>query len=101
MLVEEGDLKERIRKMQKGNEKVVEAIEKLKKSRVKLLKDEEQSVEEELVIKENRIYILEGSLKVEVIKLHYDILVGGHKGRWKITELIGELRKCKEIGRRI
>jgi len=38
---------------------------------------------------------------VEVIKLHYDILVGGHKGRWKITELIGELRKCKEIGRRI
>ena len=41
MLVEEGDLKERIRKMQKGNEKVVEAIEKLEKSRVKLLKDEE------------------------------------------------------------
>jgi len=41
MLVEEGDLKERIKRVQKDNKKVVKAIEELKKAGIKTLKDKE------------------------------------------------------------
>jgi len=41
-----------------------------------------------IVIKERKIYVLEGKLRREIIQLHYDIPVGGHRGRWKTTELV-------------
>jgi len=41
MLVEEGDLKERIKRVQKGNKKIVKVVEELKKARIKMLKDKE------------------------------------------------------------
>jgi len=41
MLVEEGDLKERIKRVQKDDKKVVKAIEELKKAGIKTLKDKE------------------------------------------------------------
>jgi len=41
MLVEEGNLRERIKKTQEGDEKVVKAVEELKKAEVKTLRDEE------------------------------------------------------------
>jgi len=40
-IIEEKNLKERIRKAQEGNEKVVKAVEKLKKAGIKMLRDEE------------------------------------------------------------
>jgi len=40
-IIEEENLKERIRKAQKGDEKVVKAVEKLKKTGIKMLRDEE------------------------------------------------------------
>jgi len=40
-LIEEEDLKERIKKAQEGDEKVVKAVEELKKVGIKTLKDEE------------------------------------------------------------
>jgi len=39
MLVEEGDLRKRIKKTQERDEKIVKAVEKLKKTEIKLLKD--------------------------------------------------------------
>jgi len=27
-------------------------------------------------------------LKAEIIQLHHDTLVAGHKGKWKMTELV-------------
>ena len=27
-------------------------------------------------------------LKVEIIQLHHDVPVAGHKGKWKITQLV-------------
>ena len=41
MLVEEEDLKKRIKRAQEDNEKVVKAIEELKKTGIKMLKDKE------------------------------------------------------------
>jgi len=40
-MVEEEDLKERIKRAQEGDKKVVEAVEELKRTEIKTLKDEE------------------------------------------------------------
>ena len=41
MLVEDGSLREKIKKVQKGDKKVVKAVEKLKKVGIKSLRDKE------------------------------------------------------------
>jgi len=87
-LVEEGNLRERIKKAQEGDERVVKAVEELKKAGVKTLRDEEWKMEDGVVLKEGKIYVLEGELRGEVIQLHHDTPIGGHGERWKITELV-------------
>ena len=87
-IVEERNLRERIKKAQEGDERMVKAVEELKKAGVKTLKDEEWEIEEGVVLKKRRIYMPEGELRREVIQLHHDTPVGGHGGRWKTTELV-------------
>jgi len=87
-LVEERNLKERIKKAQEGDEKVVKAVEELKRARIKILKDEEWEIEDGIVMKERKIYVPEGKLRREIIWLHHDTLVEGHGRRWKTTELV-------------
>jgi len=79
--VEEGNLRERIKMAQKEDERVVKAVEELKKAGVKMLRDEEWEIEDRVVLKEGRIYIPEGELKGEIIRLHHNTPVGGHRGR--------------------
>jgi len=80
-IIEEENLKERIRKAQEGDEKVIKAVEKLKKAGIKTLRDKEWKVEDGIVMKEERIYMPEGDLRREIIQLHHDTPVGGHRGR--------------------
>ena len=80
-LIEEENLRERIRKAQEGDGKVVEAIKGLKGAGLKTLKDEEWEIEDGLALKEGRIYVPEGDLRREIIQLHHDTPVGGHGGR--------------------
>ena len=88
-MIEEENIKEKIRKAQKGDKRAVKAVEKLKWSGMKTLKNEEWSIKEELVLKENWIYIPEKrGLRTEIIQLYYDIPVEGHGGRWKMVELV-------------
>jgi len=74
----EGNLKNRIRKAQEGDEKVVKAVEEVKKAGIKTLRDEEWEIEDGIIMKEGRIYVPEGELRSKVIRLHHDTLVGGH-----------------------
>ena len=67
MLVEDKDLRKRIKKVQKMDEKVVKVVEELKKAGIKNLRDEKQSIEKEVVMKKKCIYIPEGELREEVI----------------------------------
>jgi len=60
---------------------VVKAVEKLKRARVKTLRDEEWEIKDGVVLKERRIYVPEEELRGEVIQLHHNTLVGGHGGR--------------------
>jgi len=46
---------------------VVKAVEELKKARVKTLRDKEWKIEDRVVLKERRIYMLEGELRGEII----------------------------------
>jgi len=87
-LMEEENLRERIRKVQEEDEKIVKAVEELKRAGIKALKDEEWKIEDRIVLKEGRIYMPEGDLRREIIQLHHNTPVGGHRGRWKTAELI-------------
>ena len=53
------------------------------------MREEEWQIERELVLKENKMYVLKNeALRVEIIWLYYNILVVGYRGKWKITELV-------------
>jgi len=67
MIIEKENLKERIKKAQEGDEKIVKAVEELKRAEIKTLKDEEWKIEDGIVIKEERIYVLEGELRGKII----------------------------------
>jgi len=67
MVIEEGDLRKRIKRAQERDKKVVKAVEELKKAEVKMLRDEEWEIENGVVLKEGRIYIPEGELRGEII----------------------------------
>jgi len=88
MVIEEGDLRKRIKKAQEGDKRVVKVVEELKKVGVKTLRDEEWEIEDGVILKEGRIYVPEGELRGEIIRLHHNTPVGGHGGRWKMTELV-------------
>jgi len=66
-VIEEGDLRKRIKKAQEEDKKVVKAIEELKKAGVKTLRDEKWEIEDRVVLKKERIYVPEGELRGEVI----------------------------------
>jgi len=46
---------------------VVKAVEELKKTGVKTLRDEKWEIEDGVVLKEGRIYVLEGELREKII----------------------------------
>jgi len=41
-----------------------------------------------VVLKERRIYVPKGELRREIIQLHHNTPVGGHRERWKTMELV-------------
>ena len=90
MIIKEENLRERIKRVQEGDEKVVKVVEEMKKTRIKTLRDKEWEIEDRIVIKERKIYIPEGELRGEVIRLYHDTPVGGHGRRWKTTELVAK-----------
>jgi len=60
----------------------------LKRAGIKTLKDEEWKIEDGIVMKKGRIYMPEEKLRGEIIQLYHDTPVEGHRGRWKMTELV-------------
>jgi len=41
------------------------------------------------VLKEEKVYVPKNKeLWIEIIQLHHDVLVVGHRGRWKTIELV-------------
>ena len=83
------DMLEKIKKVRSKDEDVVRVVEEMKKAGVRELCGNEWQIEEDLVLKEGKVYMLKNEeLRAEVIRLHHDILAAGHGGRWKTVELV-------------
>ena len=69
---------EKIKKLETKN-KVVKVVEEIKKVEVKMLRDDELQIKNELVLKERKMYVPKNeNLKLEIIWLYHDILIVWH-----------------------
>jgi len=85
----EVEIVEKIKKARSKDEEVVRIVEEIKKAKVKAIQGEKWKIEEELVLKEGKIYVLKDEeLRTEIIQLYHNIPVAGHGGKWKIVELV-------------
>ena len=61
----------------------------MKKVGVKELQGNEWKIEEDLMLKEGKVYVpKDKELRAKVTQLHHDVLAVGHGGRWKMVELV-------------
>jgi len=80
---------EKIKKARSKDEDVVRVVEEMKKAGVRELCGNEWQIEGDLVLKEGKVYVpKDKELRAEVIRLHHNIPVAGHGGRWKTVELV-------------
>ena len=58
----------------------IRVIKEIKKTEVKNLREDEWKIEEDLVLKEGKVYVpKDEKLRVEIIQWHYDALVAGYR----------------------
>ena len=75
----EEEIVKKIKEARDKNEEVINAVEEIKKTGVKTLRNEEWQIEEGLVLKEGRVYVpKDEKLRVKIIQLHYDMPIAGH-----------------------
>ena len=54
-----------------------------------MLRDKEWREVDNIIYKEEKVYVSKDSiLRVEIIRLYHDTPVGGHGGQWKIMKLV-------------
>jgi len=82
VIVEGVDILEKIRKLEARDDEVVKAVEEIKKAGVKMLRDKEWREEDGLMLKEEKVYMPKDKvLRVEIIRLHHNMPIGGHRGQ--------------------
>jgi len=74
----------------------------MKRARVKILSNDEWQIEDDLVLKEKKMYVLKDErLRLEIIWLHHYTLIAGHEEQWKTVKLVTRnhwwLRVTKEV----
>ena len=85
----EVDLVEKIKKARSKDKDVIRVVEEIKKVGVRELRGNEWKIEDDLVLKEGKMYVLKDEdLRVEIIRLHHDVLMARHGGKWKMVELV-------------
>ena len=83
------DILNRIRKSEAKDNEVIKAMEEMKQAGVKVLRDEEWREHEGLMLKEGKVYMpKDEKLRTEIVRLYHDMPVEGHRGQWKMTELV-------------
>jgi len=76
------DLLEKVRKSKVKDDKVVKAVEEMKRAGVKILRDEEWREVDGIMYKEEKVYVpKDNKLRAEIIRLYHNTLVGGHGGQ--------------------
>ena len=78
----EEEIVKKIKEARDKDEKVIKAVEEMKKAGVKMLRNEEWQIEKGLVLKEGRVYVpKDEKLRVEIIRLHHDMPIAKHGGQ--------------------
>jgi len=71
---------EKIKKSEMKDNEVVKVVEEIKKTGVKVLRNDKWQIEDELVLKEGKVYIpKDKGLRLEIIWLHHDTLIAEHR----------------------
>jgi len=89
IIVDGVDLLEEVRKSKIKDDEIVKAVEEMKRAGVKMLRDEEWREVDDVMYKEEKVYVpKDNKLRAEIIRLHHDTPVGEHGGQWKMVELV-------------
>ena len=79
IIIEGVDLFKKVKWSKVRDNKVVKAVEEMKQTGVKMLRDKEWREVDGITYKKKKVYIpKDNKLRAEIIRLHHDILVGGH-----------------------
>ena len=82
VIIEGVDILKKIRKSEAKDNEVIKVVEEMKKAEVKILRDGEWRKEDSIMLKEGKVYIPRDEvLRTEIIRLYYDISIGGHRGQ--------------------
>ena len=108
VIIEGVNLLKKVRQLEVKNNRVVKAVEEMKWTGVKMLRDEEQRKIDSIIYKKRKMYISKNKkLRTEIIRLHHNTLVEGHRRQQKIVELItrnfqqpGVTKKVKQYMKR-
>ena len=75
--------------MKVKDDEVVKVVEEIKRAGVKMLRDKEWREVDSIIYKEEKVYVSKDDrLRAEIIRLHHNMPVGGHRGQWKTVELV-------------
>ena len=89
IVIEGMDLLEEVWKLKVKDDKVVKAVEEIKQAVVKVLRDEEWREVDGVMYKEGKVYISKDEkLRVEIVRLYHNTHIEGHRGQWKMVELV-------------
>jgi len=81
-VVEGVDLLKKVRESKVKDDEVVKAVEEIKQAGVKMLRDKEWREVDSIMYKEGKVYVPKNDkLRIEIIRLHYNMPVGGHEGQ--------------------
>ena len=76
----EEEIIEKIKRSEVKGDKIVKVVEEIKNVGVKVLRNNKWQIEDELVLKEEKIYILKDEeLRLKIIQLHHNILIAKHR----------------------
>jgi len=89
VLIEGVDLLKKVRESKAKDNKIIKAVEEMKRAGVKMLRNKEWREEKGLILKEGKVYIpRDKELRAKIIWLHHDMLIEEHGGQWKTVELV-------------
>ena len=74
----------------------------MKKAGVKVLRNEKWQIEDDLVLKEENVYVLrDNELRLEIIQLYHNISIAKHRGQWKTIELVTKNYQWLEVTKEV
>jgi len=89
VIIEGIDLLKKVKQSRVKDDEIIKAVKKIKWVGVKILRDEEWREINSIMYKKGKVYISKDKkLRVEIIRLYYDIPVQKHGRQWKIVELV-------------